>query len=67
MFGIYKIKHISTGRVFQVAPENIPLITDILDNPDQYEYEKEVKHDIAIEIDSKNWDCTWLSEEQVGK
>lgn len=67
MFGIYKIKHISTGSVFQVAPENIPLITDILDDPDKFEREKTLIHDQAIERDSKNWDCTRLTEDEIGK
>lgn len=44
-FGMRKIKHIPVGRECQVDPENIPLITDILDCPEQYEYEKVMHHD----------------------
>jgi hypothetical protein len=32
-----KIKQILVGKECQVDPENIPLITDILDQPELYE------------------------------
>ena len=39
-FGMKKIKQILVGKECQVDPENIPLITDILDQPEIYEQSK---------------------------
>jgi hypothetical protein len=44
------IRHISVGPNYQVDPANIPLITDVLDKPEEYEQEKLIRHDFQIEI-----------------
>ena len=43
--GKFKIFHIKIGKSAQVNPDNIPLITDILDNPESHWHDKNVRHD----------------------
>lgn len=49
-YGMTNIRHISVGPNYQVDPANIPLITDVLDKPEEYEQEKLIRHDFQIEI-----------------
>lgn len=36
-YGMFKTKHIQVGNKHQIDKANIPLLTDILENPELYE------------------------------
>jgi hypothetical protein len=59
-----KIKQILVGKECQVDPENIPLITDILDQPELYEQSKNY-HDDQIEVQNCMWQPNRLPSKQV--
>ena len=40
---MFNIKHIQVGQRYQVDPDNVPLITDMLEEPELY-YEDIEKH-----------------------
>ena len=55
-----KVKHIPIGIECQVDPKNIPLITDLLENPQIYENDQK-----KLQQMTQMWDCERLHPDIV--